>query len=104
MEIKDVVSSNTDKKVKKGSKVHVVYKGTLSNGNVFDSNDEKNLFQFQVGKGSVIKGLDIGIEGMSLNSTRIIKIPAALAYGNKKLPGIPANSDLTFQVQLKRID
>ncbi|KGG51099.1 peptidyl-prolyl cis-trans isomerase [Mitosporidium daphniae] len=104
VEIKDTVLSNSDKKVKKGSKVHVVYKGTLSNGNVFDSNNEKNLFQFQVGKGSVIKGLDIGVEGMTLNSTRIVKIPAALAYGSKKLPGIPANSDLTFQVQLKRID
>lgn len=104
VEIKDVVNSTSDKKVKKGSKVHVIYKGSLANGKVFDSNDEKKLFPFQLGKNQVIKGLEIGVEGMALNSTRIIKIPAELAYGNKKIPGIPPNSELTFHVQLKRID
>jgi FK506-binding nuclear protein len=44
-------------------------------------------------------GWDIGMEGIQLGEERKVTIPAAMGYGSKKLDGIPANSDLTFEVK-----
>lgn len=57
-------------------------------------------FTFKLGAGEVIKGWDIGVAGMSIGGERRITVPAALAYGSKALPGIPANSNLIFEVKL----
>jgi FK506-binding nuclear protein len=85
---------------KNGSKVGVRYIGKLKNGSVFDKNTSGKPFQFGLGKGEVIKGWDIGVAGMAVGGERRIVIPAPYAYGKKKLPGIPANSELTFDVKL----
>lgn len=95
-----------DKKVgtgsvcKKGDKVSVRYIGKLQNGKSFDSNTSGKPFQFKLGAGQVIKGWDVGVAGMSVKGERRIVIPAPMAYGSQKLPGIPANSTLTFDVKL----
>lgn len=95
-----------DKKVgsgpvcKKGDKVSVRYIGKLQNGKTFDSNTSGKPFQFKLGAGQVIKGWDVGVAGMSVKGERRIVIPAPMAYGSQKLPGIPANSTLTFDVKL----
>lgn len=88
---------------KNGSKVGVRYIGKLKNGSVFDKNTNGKPFQFALGKGEVIKGWDIGVAGMAVGGERRIVIPPAFAYGKKKLPGIPANSELTFDVKLVSI-
>ncbi|KAJ8096699.1 hypothetical protein POJ06DRAFT_278829 [Lipomyces tetrasporus] len=85
---------------KNGQKVGVRYIGKLSNGKVFDSNTKGKPFVFTLGKGEVIKGWDLGVKGMAVNGERRIIVPAPLAYGKKSLPGIPANSTLTFDVKL----
>lgn len=85
---------------KAGNKVGVRYIGKLKNGSVFDKNTSGKPFQFSLGKGEVIKGWDIGVAGMAVGGERRIVIPAPFAYGKKKLPGIPANSELTFDVKL----
>jgi FK506-binding nuclear protein len=51
----------------------------------------------------VIKGWDIGIQGMSVGGERRLTIPAHLAYGSKAQPGIPANSQLIFDIKLLAI-
>lgn len=40
---------------------------------------------------------------MAVGGERRLTIPANLAYGSKALPGIPANSQLTFDVKLLEI-
>jgi FK506-binding nuclear protein len=40
---------------------------------------------------------------MSVGGERRLTIPASLAYGSKKLDGIPANSTLIFDVKLLEI-
>merc|ERR1712230_282048 len=53
----------------------------------------------KVGAGEVIKGWDIGLQGIQVGGERRLVIPAHLAYGNKALPGIPKNSKLTFDIK-----
>jgi FK506-binding nuclear protein len=40
---------------------------------------------------------------MSIGGERRLTIPANLAYGSQKIPGIPANSTLIFDVKLLEI-
>ncbi|KAK5990886.1 FK506-binding protein 4 [Cladobotryum mycophilum] len=88
---------------KNGDTVGVRYIGKLQNGQQFDANKKGKPFSFKVGKGQVIKGWDVGIAGMAIGGERRLTIPAHLAYGSKSLPGIPANSQLTFDIKLLEI-
>lgn len=88
---------------KKGDRVGMRYIGKLKDGKVFDSNKKGKPFSFKLGVGEVIKGWDIGVVGMQVGAERRIIIPAHLAYGSQKLPGIPPNSELTFDIKLIEI-
>ncbi|KAK6519849.1 peptidylprolyl isomerase fpr4 [Arthrobotrys conoides] len=88
---------------KKGQKVSMRYIGKLTDGKVFDSNKKGKPFTFNLGKGDVIKGWDIGVAGMKVGGERKLVIPSNLAYGSKALPGIPKNSTLVFEVKLLEI-
>jgi len=46
---------------------------------------------------------DEGLAGMAVGGERKLTIPANLAYGNQKIPGIPKNSTLLFDVKLLAI-
>lgn len=83
-----------------GSRVSVRYIGKLLNGKMFDSNTKGKPFTFKLGVGEVIKGWDVGVAGMAVKGERRIVVPASSAYGKQSLPGIPANSTLTFDVKL----
>ncbi|KAK2735878.1 peptidylprolyl isomerase fpr4 [Myotisia sp. PD_48] len=89
--------------VKKGSRVSMRYIGKLENGKVFDSNKSGKPFSFKVGAGEVIKGWEVGLPGMAVGGERRITVPASMAYGKQKLPGIPPNSTLIFDLKLLEI-
>ncbi len=61
---------------------------------------------FPQGMGRLIPGFDHGVTGMHIGGKRRIFIPWQLAYGSRAMPdqpghpGIPANSDLIFDVEL----
>lgn len=86
---------------KKGSKLDLRYIGKLTaNNKVFDSNKSGKPFSFKLGANEVIKGWDIGLQGISAGGERRIIIPANLAYGSKGAPpDIPKNASLTFDVK-----
>lgn len=88
---------------KSGQKVGMRYVGKLTNGKIFDQNTSGKPFSFKLGTGEVIKGWDEGVKGMRVGAERRLTCPAKLAYGNQKLPGIPANSTLIFDVKLVEI-
>jgi len=90
--------------IKKGDRVGMRYIGKLKDGKQFDSNKKGKPFSFKVGVGEVIQGWDIGVQGMAVGGERRITIPSGLAYGSKKLPGIPPNSELTFDLKVISIN
>lgn len=85
---------------KGGNKVGIRYIGKLKNGKVFDKNTNGKPFTFNLGKGECIKGFDLGVAGMAVGGERRVVIPAKMGYGSQALPGIPANSELTFDIKL----
>ncbi|AAW42924.1 hypothetical protein CNBD3620 [Cryptococcus deneoformans B-3501A] len=89
---------------KTGKRLGMRYIGKLTNGKQFDANTSGKPFSFVLGKGEVIRGWDEGLAGMAVGGERRLTIPAALAYGNQKIPGIPKNSTLKFDVKLVSIN
>jgi len=93
----------TGKEVKAGDTVTADYVGALmKDGTVFDASaDHGGPQTFPLDK--VIPGWSQGLPGMKVGGTRRLLIPAALAYGPQAQAGIPANSDLVFDVTLQKI-
>lgn len=96
-------SQGTGPACKPGQKVGMRYVGKLTNGKIFDQCTTGKPFYFKLGKGEVIKGWDEGVKGMKVGAERRLTCPPKLAYGNQKLPGLPANSTLIFDVKLVEI-
>ncbi|XP_078611497.1 uncharacterized protein LOC144881957 isoform X2 [Branchiostoma floridae x Branchiostoma japonicum] len=92
------------KVAKAGRRVGMYYKGTLAQNNKpFDSRQNGKPFTFTLGHGEVIKGWDMGVQGMKIGGKRRLEIPPALAYGSQRVGPIPANSKLIFEVELKSV-
>ena len=91
---------------KAGDKVQVHYTGWLKDGTKFDSShDRRSPFSFTLGQGRVIKGWDEGVAGMKPGGKRKLVIPGNLAYGAGGFPPvIPANAELTFDVELLKVN
>ncbi|XVF12371.1 hypothetical protein REPUB_Repub08aG0111600 [Reevesia pubescens] len=90
------------KRASRGKQVSVHYIGKLKkNGKIFDSNVGRAPFKFRLGVGEVIKGWDVGVEGMRIGDLRKLIIPPSMGYGSKGAGGrIPPNSWLEFDVEL----
>lgn len=91
----------TGEEVKSGGTVSIHYKGTLTDGTVFDSSyDRGEPFETVIGVGQVIQGWDQGVVGMKVGGKRKLTIPPELGYGNQPVGTIPPNSTLIFEVEL----
>jgi len=88
-------------KATRGRTVQVRYDGRLaSNGQRFD----KGTIKFKLGAGEVIRGWDVGVDGMKVGEKRRLLIPSKLAYGSSGAPpDIPRNANLCFEVELLKV-
>jgi peptidylprolyl isomerase len=71
-----------------GDKVLVHYKGTLSDGTLFDSSEGREPLAFEIGTGQVIPGFDTAVADLAVGDTVTVVIPAAEAYGEHADEGI----------------
>ncbi|KAJ9139979.1 hypothetical protein P3X46_030667 [Hevea brasiliensis] len=93
------------KRASPGCQVSVHYIGKLQkNGKIFDSNVGRAPFKFRLGVGQVIKGWDVGVNGMRIGDKRRLTIPPSMGYGDRGAGGkIPPNSWLVFDVELVNV-
>ena len=89
------------------NKITVNYTGKLEDGSIFDSSLKKGRspFTFTLGVGSVIKGWDLGVEGMKVGGKRKLIIPPELGYGNQGAGSIiPPGAKLVFEIDLLSVE
>ena len=95
-----VITMGTGEKPGATDIVDVHYRGTLTNGTVFDSSYERGeTIQFPLDR--VIKGWGIALQQMPVGSKWVIYIPSKLAYGTQGAGGaIGPNETLIFEVEM----
>ena len=59
--------------------------------------DTSNDFKFRVGRGEVIQGWDIGVQGMRQGGKRYLKVPSQAGYGQRDV-GAGKGGLLFFEV------
>jgi peptidylprolyl isomerase len=97
------LEEGTGAEAKKGDEVTVQYVGVgYDSEEEFDSSWSRNEpFPFTLGAGEVIKGWDLGVEGMKVGGRRELLIPGKLAYGPEgRPPVIGPNETLIFVIDL----
>ncbi|RKP05069.1 hypothetical protein THASP1DRAFT_20266, partial [Thamnocephalis sphaerospora] len=80
----------------------VDYTGTLfPSGEQFDSSTRRGTFKFDLGRGAVIRGWDVGVATMRVGEKAEFILAPNYAYGARGAPPrIPPNSTLKFEVEL----
>jgi FKBP-type peptidyl-prolyl cis-trans isomerase FkpA len=94
----------------RGSQAEVLYTLWLydprepgNRGRKVDSTDAHGgvPFSFRIGAGQVIKGWDVGVEGMKVGGKRRLVIPPLMGYGAHGAGGvIPPGATLLFDIEL----
>ena len=98
----EIVAEGAGAMPKADDTVVVDYKGTLVNGEQFDSSyDRGEPAKFTVG--GVIPGWSEALQVMKIGSKWKLYIPPSLAYGDKGAGPIGPNQALIFEVELKEI-
>jgi len=90
--------------IREGHFAAIHYTGKLDDGEVFDSSIGGDPFEFQVGTGSVIPGLDRAVMGMKESEEKDISISPEDAYGeyNEALVKTFDRADLKADFDLEK--
>lgn len=95
-----IIKEGEGEPAQKGANAVVHYTGWLTNGYKFDSSrDRGQPFEFPLGGGRVIRGWDLGVQGMLPGEKRILIVPPGLGYGSRGAGPIPGGSTLIFAVE-----
>ncbi|KAF0908872.1 hypothetical protein E2562_028752 [Oryza meyeriana var. granulata] len=102
------ITVGTGPKAVKGSRVAVHYVAKWKGITFMTSRQGLGVgggtpYGFDIGnseRGNVLKGLDLGVEGMKAGGQRLIIVPPELAYGKKGVQEIPPNATIELDVEL----
>jgi len=78
---------------------YVLRSKSHTSGKIIDSS--KN-YGFRLGKGEVIAGYDIGLQGMRVGGVRRLIVPPAAGYGQRDV-GAGRGADLFFEIELLHV-
>lgn len=81
---------------KQGDTVRIHYTGTLEDGTVFDTSQNRDPLEFTLGEGKVISGFEEAVEGMEEGEQKTAEIPSDDAYG-------PRRDDLVLTVAREQL-
>ena len=74
---------------KNGREARVHYKGTFTDGTVFDNSyDRGETIGFTVGAGDMIPGFDNAVNGMKVGETKTVTLVSTDAYGPRNPDGV----------------
>jgi FKBP-type peptidyl-prolyl cis-trans isomerase FkpA len=105
LQIEELALGQEGQRANKGNIVAIHYTGWLQDGTtVIDTTRNRQPLQFQLGEGTVLKGWDIGVQGMKVGGKRKLTVPPALAFGKRELGQIKPDSTLVFEVELVKVD
>jgi len=79
-----------------GNTVKIHYTGTLADGSVFDTSQEREPLQVVIGGGSLIPGFEKALLGMTEGDSKVVTIDADDAYGAPQ-------ADLIYKVERNEI-
>jgi peptidylprolyl isomerase len=105
MEVEDLVDGDGPVAAA-GMAATVDYVGvSWSTGDEFDASWNRNdTFAFNLGRGEVIQGWDLGVQGMKVGGRRRLTIPPEMGYGQFGAGGvIGPNETLVFVVDLRKL-
>jgi FKBP-type peptidyl-prolyl cis-trans isomerase FkpA len=90
---------------RQGDVVSIKYKVNLLNGDLVDLSDPTSLLTVEIGKRTVVSGLEEGIMLMKKGSKAKLIVPSHLAFGLLgDLKKIPARAVLVYDVELCEIE
>ena len=85
--------------------IYVHYRLMLEDSTIIDNSyDREEPVSFKMGAGQVIPGWERGISLLREGDKAIMVIPPDLAYGDRAVGDIPANSTLVFDVEVVKVD
>ena len=95
-----IVKPGEGEPARAGHRAIVHYTGWMVNGYKFDSSrDRGQPFAFELGAGNVIRGWELGVQGMLPGEKRILVVPPGLGYGSRGAGPIPGGATLIFAVE-----
>jgi FKBP-type peptidyl-prolyl cis-trans isomerase FkpA len=93
-----ITAAGTGDKPTPCSNVTVNYVGKLTSGSTFDAHNNASF-----NLGGLILGWQEGIPLVANGGSITLYLPPSLAYGSQAQTGIPANSNLVFQIDVKAV-
>lgn len=92
--------------VRTGQTLRINYRVALSQSdlqiaNLIDNSEEHEPIMVRLGGGSLLLGIEEGVQGMRVGGTRLLIIPPHLAFGERGVPGrVPKNATLFVEVNI----
>lgn len=100
-----IIKKGTGEKTKKGDRIYINFTTRINPDSVFDSNlSSGKPYTFILGQEEVLKGWEEGISLLSVGDSAHFRIPPTLAYGEKKIGSIPANTTLLLAVKVVKTE
>jgi FKBP-type peptidyl-prolyl cis-trans isomerase FkpA len=101
----EVQNEGTGAKADAGKHAKLMYKGYTIDGKVFDANmgadaKHKEPIDVAVGMHNTIPGFEDAMKFFGKGGKGRLLIPSVLAYGDREIPGIAANSNLIFDIEV----